>query len=911
MSFPLLNRFTPKPFNFLLSVLFIATLLASAVTQSHAQVTPYDVKGTIKKNKKKLEGAVVTLYRGSQQVQQVTTPSNGRFQVSMDLNAEYTLTITKAGHILKKFYFNTKAIPEDRAKEGFGGQDIEVTIFELPKDPNVVAQINTILSQPMAKFYYDDNLKEIDFDKAYSKSMLDELAKLNQIEQEANKKAEEEAKQQQALESAAASKYEAAIAKADAAFSKKDYTTAKAAYQDALTFKKEQYPLNKIIEIEKLIADAGKNAQIEADYKAAIAKADAALATKSYEAAKSGYNEALKLKSEEAYPKTKLAEIDAALAKLAGEKELNAKYDAAIAKADKAFSAKTYDLAKAGYNEAIALKATEKYPKDKILEIDKILGDLAAKEKAEKELNAKYDAAISKGDKALASKDYTNAKAGFTEASGLKPAEAYPKTKLAEIDKLLGDVAAKEKAEKELNEKYAAAVAKGDKALAAKEYVNAKSGYSEASALKAAEQYPKDKITEIDKILADLAAKDKAEKDKLAKEKELEAKYLAALAKGDASLAKKEYALAKAGYTEALTYKSGEQYPKDKLAEIDKAMADAAKSAEIEAKYKAAIAKADAALKAKTYDAAKVSYNEALTLKSTEQYPKDKLAEIENLLAKDAASKELNEKYNSAIAKADKALLAKSYDDAKTGYNEALGIKSAEAYPRTKLAEIDKLLADLAAKEKAEADKLAKAKELEEKYKAAITKADAALGVKEYASAKGSYNEALALKATEKYPKDKIAEIDAILAKEMGAKQLDEKYKAAIAKGDAGLGSKDYASAKTGYTDALGLKPGEQYPKDKLLEVEKALAEIAAEKDRQAKEKELENKYKALIVKADAALKAKTYAPAKAAYNEALSMKSNEQYPKDKLAEIDAILAKEMGAKELDAKYAAAIVKGD
>ncbi len=811
----------------------------------------------------------------------------------------------------------------------------------MPKDPGVVSQINSILSQPIAKFFYDDKIKEIEYDKAYTQSMQDALAKLAQVEKEANAKAEEQVKQQQQLEAAAASQYQAAIAKADAAFAKKDYAGARAAYEDALSVKKgEPYPLEKIKEIEKLQADAAKNAQVENDYKAAIAKADAAFTAKNFDFAKTNYNDALKLKPTEAYPKTKLAEIDAAIAKQGAEKELNAKYDAAIAKGDKAFAAKDYANAKVGYNEALALKAAEKYPKDKIAEIDKALADAAAKEKAEKELNEKYTAAITKADKAFTAKDYVAAKAGYTEASGFKPTEAYPKTKLAEIEKALADAAAKDAAEKaklakekELNDKYTAAIAKGDKALATKDYVNAKAGYNEALTLKATEQYPKDKIKEIDSALAELAAKDKAEKDKLAAEKALNEKYTAAISKGDAAMAAKNYAGAKTAYTEASGLKVAEQYPKDKLAEIEKLLADAAakdaaekeklaKEKELNDKYNAAIAKGDKALLAKTYEAAKAAYNEALGLKPAEQLPKDKIASIDKLLAdaaaKDAAEKdrqakekEITEKYSAAITKGDKALAAKTYEEAKAAYNEALGIKPTEAYPKTKLAEIDKAIADAAAKDAADKARLAKEKELAEKYSAAITKGDAALTSKDYEQAKTAYNEALSVKATEKYPKDKIAEINAILAKEMGAKELEKKYTDAISKGDAALTAKDYAAAKTNYSTAIGLKPSEQYPKDKLAEVDKALADAAAEKDRLAKEKELDTKYKAAIAKGDAALKLKTYAAAKTAYNEALALKSNEQYPKDKIAEIDAAIAKEMGAKELEEKYKAAIVKGD
>ncbi|MGZ4116687.1 MAG: hypothetical protein ACXVPY_04375 [Bacteroidia bacterium] len=992
---------------------------ADVTCQKASAQNLYDVKGTVKSSGKKLDGAIVTLYKGSTQVQQITTTSNGRFEVKMELNGEYTLSMTKGGYITKKFYFNTKGVPDDRAKEEFGGQDIEVSLFQMPKDPNVVAQINSILSQPMAKFYYDDGIKEIEYDKAYSQSMIDALDKLSQIEKEANKKAEEEAKKNADLESAAASKYQAAIAKGDAAFGKKDYATAKAAYQDALTIKPaETYPHDQIVLIEKLIADAAKNAQVDNDYKAAIAKADAAFTAKSYDAAKASYNDALKLKPAETYPKAQLDLIAKAIADAAKNADLNAKYDAAIAKADKALAAKTYDAAKAGYNEALGLKPAEKYPKDKLAEIDKALADAAAKDAADKALAAKYDAAITKADAALAKKDYNGAKSSYNDALALKPAEAYPKTKLAEIDKALADAAAKDAADKELAAKYTAAITKADKALAAKDYPNAKSGYTEASGLKPAEQYPKDKLAEIDKALADAAAKDAAEKDRLAKAVELDAKYKAAITKADAALAKKDYPNAKAGYNEALGLKATEQYPKDKLAEIDKAIADAAakdaaekdklaKAAELDAKYKAAITKADAALAKKDYPNAKAGYNEALGLKAAEQYPKDKLAEIDKAIAdaaaKDAAEKdklakekELNDKYNAAIAKGDAALAAKTYDAAKAGYNEALGLKPAEKYPKDKLAEIDKALADAAAKDAAEKDRLAKAAELDAKYKAAITKADAALAKKDYPGAKAGYNEALGLKAAEQYPKDKLAEIDkaiadaandaaakeklakekelndkynaaiakgdaALAAKTYDAakagynealglkpsekypkdklaeidkaiadaaakdatekdklakeKELNDKYNAAIAKGDKALAAKDYTTAKAGYTDASGLKPTEQYPKDKLAEIDKAIADAAAkdaaDKDKLAKAAELDAKYKAAVAKGDAALKAKTYDAAKAAYNDALALKSAEQYPKDKIAEIDATIAKEMGAKELDAKYTAAVAKAD
>src|SRR5690606_37426466 len=114
--------------------------------------------------------------------------------------------------------------------------------------------------------------------------------------------------------------------------------------------------------------------------------------------------------------------------------------------------------------------------------------DKAAKEK---ETNEKYDAAITKGDAAFGQNDLTAAKTAFTEASALKPSEAYPKTKIKEIDGLIAAEAKRLADEKALDDKYTAAVSKGDKAITAKNYSEAKTAFTEATGLKPNEAYPK------------------------------------------------------------------------------------------------------------------------------------------------------------------------------------------------------------------------------------------------------------------------------------------------------------------------------------------------------------------------------------------------------------------------------------
>ncbi|MBS1634271.1 MAG: carboxypeptidase regulatory-like domain-containing protein, partial [Bacteroidetes bacterium] len=162
---------------------------------------------------------------------------------------------------------------------------------------------------------------------------------------------------------------------------------------------------------------------------------------------------------------------------------------------------------------------------------------------------------------------------------------------------------------KEIEKNYQAAVKAGDKAFQKKDWAGAKASYNQALTIKPTEYYPKDQITQIDKLIAEQEALNKKNQEDAKKaaeeaarkkaEEDLSNKYLAALKKGDDAFAKKDWASAKAGYNEALGVKPTEQLPKDKLAAIDKLLADeAAAKAKAEADAKAK-ADAEAAAKAK------------------------------------------------------------------------------------------------------------------------------------------------------------------------------------------------------------------------------------------------------------------------------------------------------------------------
>jgi type IX secretion system PorP/SprF family membrane protein len=171
-------------------------------------------------------------------------------------------------------------------------------------------------------------------------------------------------------------------------------------------------------------------------------------------------------------------------------------------------------------------------------------------------------------------------------------------------------------------------------------------------------------------------------------------------------------------------------------------------------------------------------------------------------IPKKSKAQELQEKYLEAIAKADKAFNAKHYDVARVDYQEASRYKPAENYPKTRISEIDKILA----------------------YDGAIKKADSELAIKNYERALADYQAASNLRPTEKYPKDKIAEINALLAKGNEAAELERKYKDALTKADDAFSKQELPAARTHYNTALSLKPKEKYPQDQLAEIERRLA---------------------------------------------------------------------------------------
>ena len=283
----------------------------------------------------------------------------------------------------------------------------------------------------------------------------------------------------------------------------------------------------------------------------------------------------------------------------------------------------------------------------------------------------------------------------------------------------------------------------------------------------------------------------------------IETNYKNAIAKGDAAMLTKNYEVAKSSYNEAISAKPTEQYPKTKLTEIDKLIADA------EAKTKTDAAEKERLSKEKELAAA-AAKEKALKDKALADAAAKEKAEKDKALAASNAEKAAAEQAEKDRLSIEKAATAKALADAAEADRLAKEKEKADALAKAK-AEQDKAAAEQAAKlaaEKAEKDRLAKEKALADKVEAdrlakEKEKTDA------IAKAKADADKAAA----------ELAEKDR-LAKELNAKILQAKYNNALAKGDSALKTKNYDLAKSSYLNAASLKPKEETPANKIKEVD-------------------------------------------------------------------------------------------
>lgn len=881
----------------------------------------------------RLENAKVTLIQDGAEVNRVTTGKNGRFDLFLDFGHEYVIEIEKSGFVSKKLYINTHNVP---AEEQAWGYEFGGFIIDLFKD--VPGIDYSILDKPVGKVYYDEVISNFQYDKAYTKEIQAEVKELEE-KYEAKKELALKLEQQREEE------FLLALRDAEAAIKDGDLQTAKDNLLAAQGMKpSEKMVAEKLTQVNNQISQKSNNSE---RYATVIKTADELFASAKYDEAIDAYNEAIGIKGSDIYAldKVKQAELEKkALAaksqELSVAEKLEQEYNAMITKADDAFSNGKFADAKSLYKNAIGINGSEEYPKQQILKADQKLVEETKAEKdllANQQIDANYQLQIEKADVAFKSGNYTNALSFYKTAQALKSAEKYPSDQIRKIGELQAEIAAKEasaEAELKILAEYKKYISEGDNAFISKNYESAKTAYESALSLKENETYPKQRIATIEERLAELAAAE-AKKEELAEQKRA---FDEKMAEAKALLDASDFQNSILKYKEAQAINPNSDIPSKQLVLIESLIAEKVKqdaqkekAKELEETYASYITDADSKFEAQDFSKAKSLYEQALAIKAKETYPANQISVINQTLKK-IESEELakNEKENlqrrsdDLIKKGDEAFAKKELSIAEKSYNEALALIPNQEYPISQIAKISAFIAEeQVTKQEKEA-----LRAINDKFIQLISKADDLFESKLYSDARVSYEEALKIK-DDTYAK---AQVDKIIEEQKAVEirseqtalkeKLEGDYNTAIADADRLLAAKDLEKALTRYSEAASLKPGEQYPKDKIAEInftftaqEEAKKKQAAAAIANQKQEELDKAYRTLVSEGDRFKASNDFDVALSKYNEALSLRPNESYPQTQIDAINKLieqrLADSKAEKEKKDKYQKFIKAGD
>ena len=299
--------------------------------------------------------------------------------------------------------------------------------------------------------------------------------------------------------------YNTAIAQGNALLEEENFDAAIMQFETAKEiFPNDNLPKERIAEAKRL--QALYNEKV-ARFNALTEEANNLALRKNYDAAIQKLNQALELFPNDTQTLEKLQAMQ-------GSKDVNDRYNAIIAEADRLYEAKSYKDAKVQYQNALAVVAGDAYAMDMIARLDPLIAQQDAEEAAriaaEQEaarLAAEAEAArlAAEAEAARLAAEEAARKAAEEEAARLAAEEA---ARIAEAERLERErIAEAERLEREriesLRPQYNAFVKEGDKQFAAKAFDKAVENYLKAEELNIGETYPTEMIARIDKIIED------------------------------------------------------------------------------------------------------------------------------------------------------------------------------------------------------------------------------------------------------------------------------------------------------------------------------------------------------------------------------------------------------------------------
>ncbi|WP_027420695.1 tetratricopeptide repeat protein [Crocinitomix catalasitica] len=478
----------------------------------------------------------------------------------------------------------------------------------------------------------------------------------------------------EAKEKAAAdSEYTAILDSAKEQLAAKAYQKALETYREAYKLRPEPAVKDEIDKIQLILEDEEKNAEKNAAYEAKIVEADLKFNDGNLEKAKALYAEAIEINNTKPYPSDQIVKIDKLMQDETSAEE-EKKYQKIIAKADGLRDDEKWDDAISYYERALSFRSEDPYPKDEIEKINTLKKDLADAEAKAAKLEEDYEAFIRDGDAAYDTESWSSAAEKYKAALELKPGEEHPTERLEELS---GKLSEAEKLEK-LEAEYKAIIEKADTAFETQQYVESINLYNQSFMLKKDEAYPTSQIEKAENLL------------KLMNENDADAAYNKLLSDGEAKFKANEFEAALALFTQANTEKPEDPLPERRINEINQAIEKAAKDALVRVEFEALKVEADNLFEQSEWAKAKEKYVRAYNL-INEEYV-EKQIKICDESMQNVTMVEEDAQYANILNAANSKFTAQDYIKAKELYNRALSFKPGDQFPKDQLKLIEQLL---------------------------------------------------------------------------------------------------------------------------------------------------------------------------------------------------------------------------
>ncbi|MBR3709789.1 MAG: hypothetical protein IKM99_02355 [Bacteroidales bacterium] len=506
--------------------------------------------------------------------------------------------------------------------------------------------------------------------------------------------------------------YESLMRSGNTKFASKDYISAKTYFEMALKQRPKDAEAKK--KLDETLVKIQQDSQRQEVFYYHLDAGDALNAQNKYEEALAEYEKALEVFPDDKYTG---AQADAIRAILKERKDKQDAYDTAITQGNTLLEEENFDAAIMQFEIAKDIFPQDNLPKERIAEAKRL-------QSLYNEKVARFDKLLEEANNLALRKNFDGAIQKLNQALEIFPNDGQA---LSLLQTMQGS--------KATNDRYNAYIAEADRLYESKEYKDARVQYQGALSVVAGDSYATEMLSRLEPLIAqqdaEEAARIAAEEEAARLAAEAEAARLAAEAEA-ARLAAEAEAARLAAEAEAARI----------AAEQEAARLAAEEAARIAAEEEAArlAAEAEAARLAAEAEAARLAAEAAAAAEAERQ------ARIQEMLSA-----------------ADGLFAEDKFMDAKAKYQEVFTIDEGNAVATAKIAQIDGILAKIAADEEAARLERERLEALRPQYNTFIKEGDKHYASKAFDKAVESYAKAVELGLGEPYPVEMIDKINRLI----------------------------------------------------------------------------------------------------------------------------------------------------